>query len=51
MEEGRIISLALSPIAMKCLRVTELLRMTSLPALDLETVISRAFLHRDRFLL
>ena len=51
MEEGRIILLAVSPITMKCLRVIELLRMTSLPALDLETVISRAFLHRDRFLL
>ena len=50
-EEGRIILLDVSPITMKCLRVIELLRMTSLPALDLETVISRAFLHRDRFLL
>lgn len=51
MEEGRIIRLVISPIAMKCLRVIELLRMTSLPALDLEMVSSRAFLHRDRFLL
>ena len=51
MEEGRIIRLVISPITMKCLRVIELLRMTSLPALDLEMVSSRAFLHRDKFLL
>lgn len=51
MEEGRIIPLAVSPIAMKCLRVIELLRMTSLPGLYLEMVSSRTFLHRDRFLL
>lgn len=43
---GRQKSPAVSHMATKSLRVVELLRMTSLPVLDLETVVGRAFLHR-----
>lgn len=37
-----------SHLVTRCLRVTEHPRMRSLPWPDLETVISRAFLYRDR---